>query len=140
MLRIPVVAIFIFASALAGCAIAPEAPSSSRCSVGSEAGVSDLLYFGTTKPDGTVSLKEWSDFLWEVVTPRFPKGFTAWQAYGQWKTDKGTIQRETSYVVSIVHPPGALAEEGIRALIADYKARFHQESVLRVSSAACVSF
>ena len=102
--------------------------------------MNDLLYFGTTTPGGTVSLNEWSDFLWSVVTPRFPKGFTAWQAYGQWKPDKGEIQREVSYVVSIVHPEGDAGDGDIRAVIAEYKARFRQESVLRVHSAACASF
>lgn len=102
--------------------------------------MSDVLYFGTAKPGGTVSLAEWSDFLWTAVTPRFPNGFTAWQAYGQWKPDKGETQREASYVVSIVHPPGELADAGIRALIDEYKSRFRQESVLRVTSQACVSF
>lgn len=102
--------------------------------------MSDLLYFGTAKAGGTVSLNEWSDFLWTVVTPRFPKGFTAWQAYGQWKPDKGEIQREMSYVVSIVHAEGDGADADIRAVIADYKARFKQESVLRVSTSSCISF
>ncbi|HEY2628709.1 MAG TPA: DUF3574 domain-containing protein, partial [Usitatibacter sp.] len=125
---------------LAGCASLPESKSALPCGAGSEAAVSDLLYFGTTKPGGTVSLNEWSDFLWTVVTPRFPNGFTAWQAYGQWKPDKGEIQRETSYVVSIVHPPGQSAEDRIHALIAEYKSRFKQESVLRVSTPACVAF
>ena len=65
--------------------------------------MNDTLYFGTSKPGAAVSVAEWSDFLWSVVTPRFPQGFTAWQAYGQWKADKGEIRREVSYVVSIVH-------------------------------------
>ena len=43
-------------------------------------------------------------------------------------------------MVSIVHPEGAAAEAGITALVAEYKSRFHQESVLRVSSPSCISF
>lgn len=116
------------------------APPSSRCAPGEQEAISDLLYFGTAKPGGSVSLKEWSDFLWSVVTPRFPEGFTAWQAYGQWKPGKGEVQREVSYVVSIAHPAGDGADAGIRAVIEEYKARFHQESVLRVSTPSCVSF
>jgi len=112
----------------------------SHCPAGREQAVSDLLYFGTTKPGGTVSLKEWSAFLWEVVTPRFPKGFTAWQAYGQWKPDNGDVQREVSYVLNIVHAEDEITEAGIRAVVEAYKQRFHQESVLRVSSPSCVSF
>ncbi|HUL55493.1 MAG TPA: DUF3574 domain-containing protein [Usitatibacter sp.] len=132
-------AALVLAALLAGCAAFAPMPAS-RCGAGREEAVSDLLYFGTSKPGGTVSLKEWSDFLWEVVTPRFPNGFTAWQAYGQWKPDEGEVQREVSYVLSIVHGDGESTEAGIRAIVDTYKRRFHQESVLRVSSASCVSF
>jgi Protein of unknown function (DUF3574) len=135
-----VLASLMVVALIAGCATVPDSAPASRCSADSNVAVSDLLYFGTTKPGGTVSLNEWSDFLWLVVTPRFPAGFTTWQAYGQWKPAKGEIQREMSYVVSIVHQPGEPAEGAIRTIIADYKTRFHQESVLRVSSAACVTF
>ncbi|HLX24600.1 MAG TPA: DUF3574 domain-containing protein [Usitatibacter sp.] len=119
------------AALLAGCA---------HCATGQQAAVSDILYFGTSKPGGTVSPQEWSEFLRDVVTPAFPDGFSAWPAYGQWKSGKGDIQREGSYVVSIVHREGDAAEAGIRALVAEYKSRFHQESVLRVSSPSCISF
>jgi hypothetical protein len=119
------------AALLAGCA---------HCATGQQAAVSDLLYFGASKPGGVVSPQEWSGFLREVVTPAFPDGFTAWPAYGQWKSGKGGIEREDSYVVNIVHPEGDAAEAGIHALIAEYKTRFHQESVLRVSSQSCTSF
>jgi hypothetical protein len=119
------------AALLAGCA---------HCATGQQAAVSDLLYFGTSKPGGVVSLQEWSEFLRDVVTPAFPGGFTAWPAHGQWKSGKGEIQREGSYIVSIVHPEDGAAEAGIHALVAEYKSRFHQESVLRVSSPSCISF
>jgi hypothetical protein len=134
----PRFAAIALAAILTGCAAMQQ--QSSRCPAGQQAAVSDLLYFGTSKPGGAVTLKEWSDFLWEVVTPRFPQGFTAWQAYGQWKPEKGEIQREVSYVVSIVHADGESEEAGIRAVIDGYKSRFRQESVLRVSSQSCVSF
>jgi hypothetical protein len=143
ILRVPRIfpSAILLAVALAGCAAVPQSPlAASQCATGETSAVNDLLYFGTAKPGGTVSLNEWSDFLWTVVTPRFPKGFTAWQAYGQWKPDKGEIQRETSYVVNIVHSDSDAAENDVRAVIAEYKARFKQESVLRVHSPACVSF
>lgn len=46
---------------------------------------------------------------------------------------------EPSYVLNLVHPPGAAAEQAIQALVADYKTRFQQEAVLRVSTPACMS-
>ena len=134
------VAALVPAAVLAGCATAPAGAPDTRCPAGRQQMTGDLLYFGTSKPGGTVSLEEWSGFLWDVVTPRFPKGFTVLQAYGQWKPDKGEIQREVSYVVSIVHEESASSEADIHGVIDAYKARFHQESVLRVSTQSCASF
>ncbi|MFZ3321440.1 MAG: DUF3574 domain-containing protein [Usitatibacter sp.] len=137
MPRIP--ALVAVAAFLAGCATT-SAPPPSRCAADEHEAISDLLYFGTSKPGGSVSQKDWSDFLLDVVTPRFPKGFTAWQAQGQWKPERGETQREVSYVVSIAHPAGGGADADIRTVIEKYKGRFQQESVLRVSSLACISY
>jgi hypothetical protein len=40
----------------------------------------------------------------------------------------------------VVHWPDAKSETAITAIVDAYKTRFHQESVLRVSSDACVTF
>ena len=101
--------------------------------------VQDLLYFGTAKPAGVVTAAEWTDFLGDVVTPRFPQGLTVWQAAGQWRGADGAIVREPSFVLSLIHPADEASETAIRAIIAEYKARFRQEAVLRVRSQACVS-
>ena len=121
---------------LAGCAIAPP----SRCGAGEQRAVSELLYFGTAKPTGLVTPEEWSDFLRSSVTRRFPKGFTVWQASGQWQSANGQIVREGSYVVSLVYPEHEPNETAVRELLSEYKSRFQQEAVLRVKSHACVSF
>ena len=52
------------------------------------------LYFGTTRPTGAVSELEWQMFLRDEVTQRFPDGLTVWDAQGQWKAPKGTIDQE----------------------------------------------
>ncbi|MCK9688772.1 DUF3574 domain-containing protein [Scleromatobacter humisilvae] len=122
--------------ALAGCAVAPA----SRCAPGQAAMRAELLYFGTAGPRGTVSPEDWRDFVDEVVTPRFPDGLTAWPANGQWKPAGGAAVREASWVLSIVHRPDAASEAAIAGIAEAYKTRFQQESVLRVSSDACVSF
>ena len=101
--------------------------------------VQDLLYFGTAKPTGVVTPAEWTDFLGDVVTPRFPQGLTVWQASGQWRGADGAIVREPSFVLSLIHPADEASEAAIRAIIGEYKARFRQEAVLRVRSQACVS-
>ena len=119
---------------LAGCA------SRQPCAPGEQPAVAEILYFGTDRPGGAVRTEEWDDFLRASVTPRFPAGFTAWPASGQWRNASGKIQQEASFVLSVVRPDDAETDRAIRAIAADYKARFRQESVLRVRSFACSSF
>ena len=130
------------ALAAGGCASgpAPVLVAAPKCARGQQPMRSELLYFGTATPDATVSADDWRRFVDEVVTPRFPDGLTAWQASGQWKPARGAPVREASWVVSVVHWPDAKSETAIGAIVDAYKTRFHQESVLRVSSEACVTF
>jgi hypothetical protein len=89
----------------------------------------DTLYFGTQKPDGgVVTDAEWQQFLAGVVTPRFPDGFTTWEANGQWRDRKGVIEHERTHILQIVAP----SETKIREIIEAYKRQFAQESVLRL--------
>jgi len=121
---------------LAGCAT----PGEFACSAGQQVSISDLLYFGTNKPGGVVSAEQWSQFLRETVTPRFPAGLTSWQASGQWQAADGTLTHEDSYVLNLVHSADPKTETAIRSIMSEYKTRFRQEAVLRVSSPACASF
>lgn len=96
--------------------------------------VADQLFFGRSIPGGgTVSDSAWSGFLREVVTPRFPAGLTVLQAYGQWREDDGRIAREESMVLEIVHPAGPAADADLREIAEEYKRRFRQEAVMRVT-------
>ena len=101
---------------------------------------SDILYFGTQKPNGTVSKDDWDKFLQKDVTERFPDGLTTWDAQGQWKDKKGKIIKEKSYVLLIVHKSDAKSEKAIKEIVKIYKKRFDQESVMRVRAKAAVSF
>ena len=134
--RLTAACIAVLLPLLAGCSTLQE----TNCGPGEQSAVSDLLYFGTGKPIGVVSPEEWSSFLRGAVTPRFPSGFTAWKASGQWRSAGGQVIREESYVLNVVHPEDSKAEAAIEAMISEYKARFRQEAVLRVKSRACVSF
>lgn len=125
-----------FVGVLTACA----ATSPPSCAGGQQPFVQELLYFGTDKPAGRVTLEDWAQFLGETVTPRFPEGLTDWQASGQWRGASGAVIQEPSYVLSLVHPESVAAETAVRELIASYKARFQQEAVLRVTSGVCVSF
>jgi len=126
----------VFMLAAAGCA-SLRAPT---CQPGEALSVSELLYFGTAKPTGTVTSEEWAEFLRVTVTPRFPRGLTTWQAAGQWTGADGAIVREASFVLSLLHADDERAESAVRSIAAEYKSRFNQEAVLRVKSHACTSF
>lgn len=119
-----------------GCAAVQE----TQCAPGEERAVNDVMIFGTAKPVGVVTPGEWTEFLRTSVTPRFPQGLTVWQASGQWKGANTTIVHEASFVLSLVHPDDEPSEAAVKAIGNEYKARFSQESVLRIKSHACVSF
>ena len=103
--------------------------------------VADRLFFGRNIPaGGTVSEAQWDAFVRDVVTPRFPKGLTVWQAQGQWLDPRGNIVHEAVYVVEILHDPTAADEAAIAAVAAEYKKRFGQDAVLRVTSRSTMRF
>jgi hypothetical protein len=120
---------------LAGCA--GQAPT--RCAPGEQPAINEYIYFGTGTPDGVVSAGQWSAFLRDVVTPRFPQGLSTWAASGQWQSQDGSLTREDSHVLNLVHPDEAATEKAVQELVAEYKTRFRQEAVLRVKSRACTS-
>jgi hypothetical protein len=65
----------------------------------------ERLYFGRNIGDtAVVSDSAWSGFVREVLTPAFPDGATIWEAAGQWLAPNGTLVRERSFVVELVHP------------------------------------
>ena len=148
MTRAQIVSSLLVALLAAGCATpapptlasATSAAPAMRCAAGEQAFVGDLLYFGTTKPGGVVSADEWADFLRTSVTPRFPQGLSVWPAAGQWLGKDGKIVHESSFVLNVVHADDDASEHAVQAIRRDYETRFAQEAVLRVRSAACVSF
>ena len=103
--------------------------------------VSDRLFFGRNIPaGGTVSDAQWDDFVRNVVTPRFPKGLTIWQAKGQWRDPRGESMHEDVYVVEIFHDANGVDEAAIAAIANEYKKRFGQDAVLRVTSRSEMRF
>jgi hypothetical protein len=111
-----------------------------NCRSEEQLAIHNSLYFGTAKPDGVVTAEEWTKFLEFVISPRFPQGLTVFRASGQWNMEDGTMAREATYVVQIIHPNEERFEKNIRELVAIYKEQFQQESVLRVTARSCVSF
>ncbi|CAA9892123.1 conserved exported hypothetical protein [Candidatus Methylobacter favarea] len=124
------------AIALSACAARGEL----ACKSSERLAVHESLYFGTARPNGTVSYEQWREFLKATITPRFPLGLTVWQATGQWRSANGEISRESSYVLVLVHPDDVISERAVLEIVEIYKSRFQQEAVLRVRASACMSF
>jgi hypothetical protein len=108
---------------------------------GSAGAIGDRLYFGRSIPGGgSVSDQDWDRFVDEIVVPAFPDGHTVWRADGAWRDPGGRITREATFVLELVHDDAPGHDAAIEAIIAAYKSRFHQQSVMWARSAVSVRF
>lgn len=99
------------------------------------------MFFGRSIPGGgSVSDSEWSAFVAEVVTPRFPDGLTIYAATGQWREATGVLAREPVMVIEILHPANAATDAAIEEIMRAYREKFRQEAVMRVRGRARVTF
>jgi hypothetical protein len=92
------------------------------------------LFFGLDKPTGgAVTSEEWEKFVADVVTPRFPEGFTVDDALGQYLDGK-TLVREKSKQLILIYPRKFRTSAGrkIEEIRNAYIKAFDQKSVLRV--------
>ena len=104
--------------------------------------VTERLYFGRNVAQTLgVTDSAWAVFVADVVSAQLPNGFTFWSAEGEWRGADGRSTHEPSFVLEVVHPDrSAAAEAAIIAIIAEYKRRFSQESVLRVVTAGRAAY
>jgi Protein of unknown function (DUF3574) len=88
-----------------------------------------------------VSEAEWGRFVDREIISRFPNGLTVLNAGGQWR-DEATkkIVREPSKLVQIVLPGQVEDIARLNEIVAAYKGRFKQQSVVMIVRPACVSF
>src|SRR5215208_5718736 len=86
------------------------------------------LYFGLNRKGGTISRTQWKTFVRDEVTSRFPQGLTVWEAGGQWRRADGTIVRERSKVLLLVHGDDPTVRGAVATIIGRYKQMFAQES------------
>ena len=110
-----------------------------ECGAATAAQVRTTLYFGSARPKGSVSELEWQLFLRDEVTTRFPDGLTVWDAEGQWRAPKGTIEHERSKVLLLVHPDTGPARQSVQDVIDRYRKAFDQQSVLWETARVCVA-
>jgi hypothetical protein len=91
---------------------APSLATAPECAPSGSAFMRTTLYFGLSKSSsGKVSDREWTDFLRDQVTARFPQGFTVMEGNGQWRLATGRIQRERSKVLLLVHDRDPVVRE-----------------------------
>ena len=101
----------------------------------------ERLYFGRNIGDtAIVSDSAWNGFVRTVLTPAFPEGATVWDAAGQWRAPNGNLIRERSFVVELVHLVTPDVEARVQRVMADYKSRFAQQSVMRLVTNVWAAF
>jgi hypothetical protein len=128
-------AAFLAALALSACA----APA---CPPGLSRGAALDLYFGRGI-DGAraVSDAQWRSFVEEVLIREFPDGSTSLDGEGTWFSRRqGRTIVERSKIVTLIVPDARAADGRVERLIAEYKRRFDQDSVLRVERPVCFAF
>ncbi len=102
------------------------------------------LYFGTgpaNAPHEGVSEAQWREFLDREVTPRFRGGLSVIDLYGQWQGPTQKVpERLRSKLLVLLHEDSPQTREDIEAIRHAWKQQTGDESVLRVTQPAGVSF
>ena len=111
-------------------AVQTAAPASA-CAAPLKPAVEVDLYFGE------ISAPQWTAFLDEEVTPRFPDGLSVIDVNGQYRSRRGTIGRERSKLLVIVVFDAPAHASRVQAIVDSYRQRYKQESVLRVERPVC---
>jgi predicted small secreted protein len=101
------------------------------------------LYFGLGLEGTNSGVDEagWRAFLDREVTSRFPDGLSVVDVYGQWQ-GKGQAQPERlrSKLLLLMYPDTPAHRADVEAIRAAWKAKTGDQSVLRVTQPAEVSF
>lgn len=106
--------------------------------------VDTRLYFGlgpADQPQQGVSEQAWREFLDREVTPRFPDGLSVIDVYGQWQgARQANPERLRSRLLVIDYPDTPANRAKVEAIRGAWKRRTGDQSVLRVTQPADVSF
>ncbi len=100
------------------------------------------LFFGLSiKGRGPLTRSEWTAFVRRSVAPRFPDGFTVYEAEGQWlDPDSHAVVRENSKVMIIAAEDTAEVRTKITEVSDLYRKAFHQQSVGVITRRECAAF
>jgi hypothetical protein len=106
--------------------------------------VDTRLYFGlgpVEHPEQGVNEADWRGFLDQEVTPRFPDGLSVVDVYGQWQgKSQTTPERLRSKMLIIDYPDTAANRAKVEAIRSAWKRKTGDQSVMRVTEPADVSF
>ncbi|WP_025884778.1 DUF3574 domain-containing protein [Asaia prunellae] len=123
-----------------------EARSSEKTALctrfGGYEGEAVTLAFGLSLPGGgEVSRSQWTRFLAENVTPRFPSGFSVIEAEGQWQNGRHEpVLHEKSRLIWIITSQKPELLPALEAIRSSYKKQFNQSSVGAFIHPICASF
>jgi len=93
------------------------------------------IYFGRDLPGGKeISKGAWADFMDKVLSRHFPKGLTVYEAYGQMQHADGRIEKQSTWVVAIVHPKDLAIDKAIQEIIDAFRKQFNKAQVVHVSA------
>lgn len=100
-----------------------------------------LYLGGSMQGRGTISRRAWERFVADTVTPALPRGFTVYDAYGQWM-DPATrvIGREATEVIEVAEADTPEFRARVAGIADAYRRRFEQHTVGLVSELACAAF
>ena len=114
---------------------ASEAAQAIRCRAPLEPWTQVELYFGRgLGGDAVVSEEAFRDFVAQDVTPLFPDGLSVIDVAGQFRDSEGAIVREPAKLLILLVPDVAAVAPDVGMIIAAYKERFDQQSVLHASN------
>ena len=137
---------FCCASALAGCALVPDAGPNSiaeRCPVSSGGPllVFELFLGRSIHRYGEVTDSEWDAFIDQVVTPALPQGFTVYDAAGGWMSpiSRKTLHERTKVLMTAL-PDSPASFATINRIRNDYRVMFRQQVVGITVTRACGGF
>jgi hypothetical protein len=106
--------------------------------------VDTQLYFGlgpADSPDKGISETKWREFLDREVSTRFPDGLSVVDVYGQWQGVKQTTpERLRSKLLIIDYPNSQENRDKVEAIRSAWKKQTGDQSVMRVTQPADVSF
>jgi hypothetical protein len=99
------------------------------------------LFFGRNSAAGEISQQDFQHFLDDVVTPLFPDGLTVIDGQGQFRASANSaVENEKAKVLILLYRFDQQESDKIEEIRSRYKARFAQQSVLRVDEPVCASF